>query len=230
MKLTRTIRWTLTAALAAAGIGGALYAQERYDEKVRNLFFAGFRGDTVSLDKGMKITEDTLAAEPKHAEARVWHGAGVFFRAGMAFQKGDVSNGAVLWQRGLEEMREAVGLAPDNLGVRIPRGAVLLTASHNVPPNMAKPLLETGLTDFEHAYKLQERIFHTLGTHPRGELMIGMASAYDRLGQKEKAREWFERMAVELPGTPYETSARLWMETRSLPANQSGCLGCHVKQ
>lgn len=96
MKLTRTICWTLTAALATAGIGGALYAQERYDEKVRSLFFAGFRGDTASLDKGMKITEDTLAAEPKHAQARVWHGAGVFFRSGMAFQKGDVSNGAVL--------------------------------------------------------------------------------------------------------------------------------------
>ena len=228
MQLIKITRFTLTAALATAGIGGALYAQERYDQKVRNLFFAGFRGDAASLEKAMKAAEDTIASEPRHAEAHVWHGAGVFFRAGMAFQKGDVANGAALWQKGLEEMREAVGMAPDNLGVRIPRGAVLLTASHNMPPNMSKPLIETGLADFEHAYRLQERVFHTLGTHPRGELMIGMASAYDRLGQNEKAREWFERIAAELPGTPYEKSAKLWMETKSLPANQSGCLGCHV--
>jgi len=221
----------LTVLLATAGIVvTSVYAQERYDYKVRNLFFAGFRGDTASLEKAMKITEDTLAAEPNHAEAKVWHGAGVFFRASVAFRKGDLQNGAVLWQQGLDEMREAVGWEPDNLGVRIPRGAVLLTASQSVPPQMAKPLIETGIVDFEHAYELQKPIFSTLGTHPRGELMIGLASAYDRSGQKEKAGEWFERIALQLPGTPYEKSAKLWLETKSLPANQSGCLGCHVTQ
>ena len=56
MKLTAVV-------LLAAGL---LSSQERFNLKVRNYFFAGFAGDTASLEKGMKICEDILAAEPKH--------------------------------------------------------------------------------------------------------------------------------------------------------------------
>src|SRR5260370_31680192 len=112
---------------------GILASQDRFDYKVRNYFFAGFAGDNESLEKGMKICETVLADNPKHAEAMVWHGAALFYQAGQAFQKGDMQNGGELWQRGMTEMDAAVTLEPDNLGVRIPRGAVLVTASHYVP-------------------------------------------------------------------------------------------------
>jgi tetratricopeptide (TPR) repeat protein len=212
--------------LLAAGI---LSSQERFDLKVRNYFFAGFAGDTASLEKGMKICEDVLAAEPKHAEALVWHGSGLLFQSGRAFQKADQQRGAELWQRAVKEMDLAVELAPDNIGVRIPRGAALLTASRYVPSaEMARPLIERGLTDFEKAYDVQASYLADLGTHPRGELMIGLADGYSRAGNLDKAQVWFERIQKEMKGTPYEKSASIWLETKSLAPAQAGCLGCHT--
>jgi tetratricopeptide (TPR) repeat protein len=212
--------------LLAAGI---LASQDRFDFKVRNYFFAGFSGNAASLEKGMKICENVLAENPKHAEAMVWHGAGVFYQAGQAFQKGDMQNGQEMWTRGLKEMDAAVVLDPDNLGVRIPRGAVLLTASHYVPsPDMAKPLIEKGLSDFEKAYEVQSAQLDSMGTHPRGELLIGLADSYSRLGNQEKAQEFFEKIQKDLKGTPYEKSANIWLETKTLAPRQAGCLGCHA--
>jgi tetratricopeptide (TPR) repeat protein len=219
-------------AVVLVGVGvlsGVLFGQERFDLKVRNYFFAGFSGDAASLEKGMKICDDALAAEPKNAEALVWHGAGAFYEAGQAFQKGDQQKGGELWQRGLKEMDQAVELAPDDLGVRIPRGAVMLTASRYMPsPEMARPLVEKGLADFEKTYDLQAASLADLGTHPRGELMIGLADAYSRSGHQEKAQVWFERIQKEMKGTPYEKSASIWLETKTLAPAQAGCLGCHT--
>ena len=205
-------------------------SQERFDLKVRNYFFAGFAGDSASLEKGIKICEDALAADPKNAEALVWHGSGVFYESGQAFQKGDQQKGGDLWQRGLKEMDQAVELAPDRLGVRVPRGAALLTASRYMPsPEMARPLLEKGLADFEKAYDLQAPYLADLSAHARGELMIGLADGYSRAGHQEKAQVWFERIQKEMKGTPYAKSASIWLETKTLAPAQAGCLGCHTE-
>ncbi len=212
--------------LATAGI---LLGQDRFDYTVRNYFFAGFGGDAASLEKGMKICEDLLASNPKNAPALVWHGAGLFFESGQSFRHGDQKTALDLWQRGLKEMDDAAALAPDDLQVRIPRGAVLLTASRNISnPDMARPLIEKGLRDYEKAYAIQGPDLNDLATHPRGELLIGLADGYSRLGNQEKAQQWFERIQKELPGTPYDKSAGTWLETKSLAPAQGGCLGCHT--
>src|SRR5262245_52294786 len=44
----------------------------RFDYLVREHFFAGFAGDQSALERGMKICEEALSANPKHAEAMVW--------------------------------------------------------------------------------------------------------------------------------------------------------------
>jgi len=206
-----------------------LCSQERFDLSVRTLFFAGFAGDAASLEKGMKICEDALATDPKNAEAMVWHGAGLLFEAGQAFRTNDQQKGGELWGRALKEMDEAAALAPDDLGVRIPRGAVLLTASRYLPsPEMARPLIEKGVADFEKAYDLQASRLSEMGTHPRGELFLGLADGYSRLGNQERAYAWFERIQKEMKGTPYEKSANAWFEAKSLAPAQGGCLGCHT--
>ena len=218
----------LGAAVLLAG-AGFLMSQDRFDYKVRNYFFAGYAGDAASLEKGMKICEDALATDPKNAEALVWHGSGLFSESGQAFQKGDQQSGRQLWQQGLKEMDDAVAIAPDALGVRIPRGAVLLTGSRYVgSPEMARPLIEKGIADFEKAYAIQGPDLSRLATHPRGELMIGLADGYHRLGNQEKAQQWFERIQKEMQGTPYEKSATAWLETKYLAPAQAGCFGCHT--
>ena len=221
MKSKLTILAALTAALLAS--------QERFDFKVRSYFFAGLAGDTAALAKGMAICEDILAKDPQQPEALVWHGMGIMLGSRDAFQKGDQQTGMTLWQRGLKEMNDAAALAPEDLGVRIVRGAVFLTASRQLPdPTMAHQLIAAGLSDFEKAYEVQGPDLSRLGTHPRGELMIGLADAYSRLGNQEKAQAWFERIQKELPRTPYEKSAATWLETKSLAPAQAGCLGCHT--
>jgi tetratricopeptide (TPR) repeat protein len=207
---------------------GALFSQDRFDMKVRNYFFAGLAGDTGSLQKGMKICEDILACNPKQPEALVWHGMGLVQQSREAFQKGDQQDGAALWQRGLDEMDQADAIAPNDLGVRIVRGAVLLVASQYLPAEAARPLIEKGLSDYEKAYSVQGPDLSRLGTHKSGELMIGMADAYARLGQPDKAQQWFERIQKDLPGTPYANSAAVWLETKTLDPRQAGCLTCHT--
>jgi tetratricopeptide (TPR) repeat protein len=206
---------------------GILLSQDRFDMKVRNYFFAGLAGDTASLQKGMTICEDILANDPKQPEALVWHGTGLVAESREAFQKGDQQNGAALWQRGLDEMDQAEAMAPNDLGVRIVRGAVLLVASQYLPSEAAHPLIEKGLSDYEKAYSIQGPDLKHLGTHKSGELMIGMADAYARLGDEEKARAWFERIQKELSGTPYANSAATWLETKTLAPREAGCLSCH---
>ena len=169
----------------------ALSAQPRFDFLVRNDFFAGFSGDAAALDRGMKACEQVLAQNPKQAEVLVWHGGGLFYMSGQLFRKGDPNKGIELYERGLKEMDEAVALAPENVGVLIPRGAVLLTASRAMPPGeQASKLLIQGLVDFEKVYELQSSYFDTLSGHARGELLFGLAEGSLRAGDEAKAERF----------------------------------------
>lgn len=219
------VTWVLTFL-----IGVALQAQApaRFDTVVRTDFFAGFGGDLARLERAMDACERTLAENPKHAEALVWHGAGLAFRGGVAFQQGDSQTGMELWARGLKEMDDAVAIAPDNVGVRIPRGAMLLTATRNLQPAMAKPLIEKAVGDYEKTLELQSSYFQTLGDHPKGELLFGLAEGYSRLGQLDKARTYFERLTNDAPNSGQAPKAKEWLATGTLPPNSGlGCVGCH---
>src|SRR5215208_3849596 len=127
--ISSLISWALAVLVAVAAQGTAPPA--RFDVLVRADFFAGFGGDEARLARGMEACERSLAENPKHPEALVWHGSGLAFQAGMAFQRNDGPTGTALWSRGLAEMDEAVALAPENVGVLIPRGAMLLTATRS---------------------------------------------------------------------------------------------------
>ena len=218
-----------TLLIIAAGLSGSAFAQDRFDMKVRNDFFAGFAGNRQALDRAMKMCDEALAKDPRNPEALVWHGAGTFYLSGQSFQAGDRAKGQQLWQSGLQEMEQAVQIAPDRVGVRIPRGATLLTASRNLPnPAMARPLIETAVGDYARALEVQSQSFDSLGVHPRGELLIGLADGYARLGNEDQARIYFERIRAALPGSVYAASADKWLATKTLAPRESGCLGCHV--
>jgi tetratricopeptide (TPR) repeat protein len=203
-------------------------AGPRFDLIVRTDFFAGFAGDQARMARGMEACERVLADNPNHAEALVWHGSGLAFNAGQAFQKGDMKTGGELWQRGMGEMDKAVALEPDNVGVRIPRGALLLQATRNMPPEMARALLEKGVTDYEHVLALQSAYFATLGDHPKGELLFGLAEGHSRLGNADKARAYFERLIVDAPASGQAPKASAWLSTGAIPKSEGlGCVGCH---
>ena len=203
-------------------------AGERFDVLVRADFFAGFTGDPARLQRAMDACERTLADNPKPAEALVWHGSGLAFQGGMAFQKGDMQTGGDLWGRGMTEMDAAVELTPESIGVLIPRGALLLQASRTMPPEMGRPLLEKAVGDYEKVLALQSAYFSTLGDHPKGELLFGLAEGHSRLGNADKSRMYFERLITDAPASGQAPKAKEFLSTGVLPKGQGlGCVGCH---
>jgi tetratricopeptide (TPR) repeat protein len=201
--------------------------RERLELKVRADFFAGMAGDDAAFARAMKVCDDALAANADDAEALVWRGAGHLFESGMAYRKGDMATGGTLWGRGLGEMDRAVTLDPDNLGVRIPRGAALLGAAPHIPdPAVARTLYERAASDYQVALRVQEPYMTKLSTHAREELFFGLADAHAQLGDDAKARTYFERLVRDVPDSQLLPYARAWL-SGSKPDPRPACTGCH---
>jgi hypothetical protein len=225
---------TTTTTTAVTGAGAPRGAQAsaspapppRFDLEVRGDFFAGFSGQPERLARGMARAEEVLAATPDHAEALVWHGSGLLFQSGQAFQSGDTAGGRELFGRGLGEMNKAVALAPDRVGVRVPRGAALLESTRFMPPAQAEPLLRLAIGDYQRVLELQAPVFASLGGHARGELLFGLADGYARLGDQVSARAYFERMTKEATASPRREYAAAWL-AGAAPKTVPACSGCH---
>jgi pentatricopeptide repeat protein len=216
----------LVALMCTSGLAAQTPAPPRFDREVREDFFAGFSGSPERLARGMARAEAALAAAPDHAEAMVWHGGGLLFLAGQAFQSGDTATGMERFGRGLGEMNKAVELAPDRVAVRVPRGATLFEATRFMPAAQAEPLLRLAVTDFERALELQAAVFDSLGGHARGELLFGLADGYARLGDSAKARQYFDRMIREGGPSPRREYATAWL-SGAAPERVPSCGPCH---
>ncbi len=207
-------------------------AAERFDLLVREDLFAGFAGDVEALDRGVAVCDATLAKNPKHAEALVWRGAARVFKSGRLFGAGKAIQALPLWTAGLKDMDDAVALDPKNVGVRIPRAAVLLPAARNAPPAMGRPLLKKALGDFEAIEKAQSgaKELDKLGAHPRGELRMGLADTYRLMGEADKSKAQLEMIVADLPGTRYAKRAAEWLAAKPDARLAHNCIGCHVKK
>jgi tetratricopeptide (TPR) repeat protein len=222
------ITWLIALAFSAVVQTAPNAAPQRFDYLVRADFFAGAAGDDASLAKVIALTERTLAENPRHPEAMVWHGASLLVRAGRAFQKGDFAVAGPLLQQGLKEMSDAVTLAPDNPGVLIPRGAVLLEATRTMPPESARPLIDSAVNNYERALEIQAPKFGALGDHAKGELLFGLAEGWSRLGEPEKARRYFTRLIADAPTSGQAPKAQAWLSTGTIPKSEGvSCVGCH---
>jgi tetratricopeptide (TPR) repeat protein len=223
----------LTTALGSAGQAQPTPSgAQRFDELVRADFFAGVAGDAAALDRAMRLIEATLDADPRRPDVLVWHGSGLMVRAAQAVEKGDIAAIERFWKRGLDDMNQAVALAPDNVAVLIPRGATLLEVSRSVPDaDQAKELLATAVADYEKVLALQAPYFKYLSDHSRGELLFGLAEGLHRLGEHDRARTYFERLLSEARSSAYGSMAAAWLNDPSgASAARRGCVGCHYKK
>src|SRR5689334_15798629 len=117
--------------VAALVLAAAAGAQERFDYAVRDDMFRAFGGNEAAFKNAMAKIEETVAANPDHAEALVWRGAGTYWKAGQAYRTGDVVGARALATAAMADMDRALALQPRAIGVLIPRGAVLLAAARN---------------------------------------------------------------------------------------------------
>ena len=199
----------------------------RFDEQVREFFFAGFDGNLDALQRGMAIVADTLEAEPDHPQALAWQAAGWHFQSGLAFQRGDAGNGMMLFDRSLAQFERAVSLAPDDLRVLIPRAANFVASAKFVTHAPRRHMmLETAVGDYVRVLALQEDYFEALSVHSRGELLGGTADALWQLGKRDEAQVYLQRMIAELPGSPYAAMAQRQLDGPETTV-QLTCFGCH---
>ncbi|HUR34145.1 MAG TPA: hypothetical protein VM032_10150 [Vicinamibacterales bacterium] len=225
--LVAVFSWLL--ALVVTSLQTGAQPADRFDMLVRADFFAGFGGDAERLARGMETCERVLAEQPHHAEAMVWHGSGLIAGAGAAVAAHDERRGMDLWSRGLAEVNAAIALAPDDPGVLVPRAAVLLQATRRMPPEVAAPLLASAVRNYERVLEVQRDRFQSLGDHPKGELLFGIADGYARLGDMVSARRYFEQLIAEAPGSGQAPRARAFLVTGTVPAiTGMACVGCHT--
>jgi thioredoxin-like negative regulator of GroEL len=124
-------------------------------------------------------------------------------------------------------MDRAVMLAPDKIGVLVPRAAALLPyAAHLPDPVAARRLNEKAIGDLEKVVAMSQAAWPQLSVHARGELMGGLADGLLRIGETERANALLERMMGELPDSAY---ARQAQKRLANPAGREPltCLGCH---
>jgi len=213
--------------MTALGAAAIAAAAERFDYQVRDDMFRAFGGNEAAMKNAMAKIEETLAAEPDHAEALVWRGAAAYWKAGQAFRAGEIERARSLAATAMADMDRAVALEPTNIGVLIPRAAVLLGAARNQPePARARGLAARAAGDYETALALRQNAFVGLGQHNRGEYLSGLAEAWALAGERDKSEGYLRRILAELPGSPYaeRASAKLldWSDRRPL-----NCQTCH---
>ena len=224
-----SVAFGLIALLAAFLLTVPAGAQEteRFDETVRELFFAGFAGNQDALQRGMAMCEETLAEDPDHPGALVWQASGWFYESSFAFAEGDPETGMALYNKSVAQFDRAVALAPDSLETLIPRAAVYLSVAPYVTHAPTRnQLLETVVGDYTKALKLQEPYFDSLSLHGQGELLGALAEALWLLERRDEAQVYLNRIVAELPETPYALMAERQLDMPET-AQQLTCLGCH---
>ena len=222
-------RTTTVPEMVSAPVSPTLAAGPRengFDTKVRADFFDGLRGDAAALDRVVKVCEDTLAGQPNHTEAMVWRGAALIGRGGQAFRGGDAATGRALFAKGLGEMDRAVELDPKNLGVRIPRGAVVLVTAPLVSEPNKTQLVQRGVADFEVGLAGQTPFFGKLSLHAREQLLYGLTDGYAALGDTAKAQAMFHRMTVDAAGSSLLARAKARAAGEAV-AGPTPCQECH---
>ena len=215
----------------AARDGVAVVTGPPLEPHVMADLFNGFGGDNAALQRALNATVFTLTANPNHAQALAWHGAATLYYSSTTPDL-SAAERIGLFQRATKEMDSAVGLAPDDLRVRMARGVVLRMLTPTMPRLANVPgLIENARVDYQRMFDLQQGQLEQLSTHARGELLQGLAELNSRQGKTADAEKYYGMMQSMLPGTDYASRAAAWMKTKQpLPQAQANCISCHNTQ
>jgi hypothetical protein len=138
-----------------------------------------------------------------------------------------------MWQQGMAEINRAREIAPDDMGVKIGRSALLIgMAGSGFDPDdpEGRKLLESAVRDYESVYEAQKSLIAGLSSHNRGELLFGLAAGWSRLGNEAETRRYLETIVRECAGSDYEKEARRDLLKKPFGVVDHSCIGCHVNK
>jgi len=197
---------------------------------VRLEFFEGFQGgDEAKLEHVQKVCERTLARDPHHPEALVWHGFLLLVRSGQSLRRGDRDQGLLLRSRALRELDEGAALKPNGISARAPHGVAMFTLALDLPVPQAREFLEKGVDDYETVLRLHGDRFESLSPHARAELLFGLADGWAKLGDSTRAHSYYARLSREEPKTDLGERSLAWLAGRRDLGPRPSCTStCHV--
>jgi len=216
---------------AAAAAAPAAITSTSLPPQVMADLFSGFGGNPGALQRALDVTATTIEANPSHAQALAWHGAATLYYSST---NADLSalDRIGLFQRATKEMDSAVGIAPDDIRVRMARGVVLRMLTPTMPRLANVPgLIENARLDYQRMFELQQGQLEKLSQHALGELLQGLAELNSRQGKTSDAEKYYGMIQSMLKGTDYAARAGEWMKTKQpLPQAQTNCISCHTGQ
>ena len=136
-------------------------------------------------------------------------------------------------KRGESECEKALKENPKNAEALVWRGAVHVFQTGGLfgkgKVTQAMPLWTSGIKDMDDAVKLEpDNVGVRIpGTHPRGELRMGLGDTYRLMGKMDKSVEQLEALINELPDSEYEAKAKVWLAAKPNAKLSHSCIGCH---
>ena len=197
--------------------------------QVREDIFAGFLvNDLARFETGVARLDRMLAEDRNNAAALAWRGGAELYLAVRSHEAGRHEEFAERHVRAMEWMEQALRLGPQNVGVLATAGASIILFADRLPADRRAAALKQGRAAFLELEKLQKPFLDRMPLHMRGELLAGLAQAAERLGYAAEAKAYLTRIVETMPGTPYESRARKWLDQPALARKGNlVCQTCH---
>lgn len=185
-----------------------LYVEDPFIVKYRQEFFSVFRGDFDRFEKAYAEIKGMVEKDPKDARALVWLGNGHTVKAGLLMMGGKAEDGLKLLEESRATLDKAVALSPEDPNIYMMRAATLYIQGQHMPSDKVPTVVWERLRDdcLKFIGYIGEKM-PRVSIHMRGETYGELGVAYLKLGEKEKAREAFQKILELVPGTTYADRA-----------------------
>lgn len=191
-----------------------------FEREVLGDFVQAAEGNDEARKRLIATCERAISADAEHAEAIAWRGAGKMFEAGAASSSGDFGAAMSHVTAALTDLERARTLEPENPGVRIVAANMLLNLAKNHPiESMATGYARQGIEDAKAALS---KLYDNWDKQPadvKGQLLMGVAEGYAKLGKTVEARDWCNRVLGAVPGTSWAERAQAWIDAADKKAN-----------
>jgi len=197
---------------------------------VREDTFAGWMADDMTrFERSMQKTQESLNENADDMDAVNWLGAGAVFRAVRAFEAGDAAKGDQLFRDAMAMMDKAAAAQPNNPGIRATAGGTLMFFASKLPERHYKGAVEKAREHYAALYKAQEPMLDKFPLHLKGEALAGIAETEFRVGSRDAAMAYLQKIVSGMPNTRYAQIADAWVKSPESVTKKDRlvCQSCH---
>lgn len=197
---------------------------------VREDTFAGFLADDMTrFERGVQKTQEYLNEDPTHPDAVNWMGAANIYRAVRAFASRDDRTGDRLFLQALQQIDQASAAQPGNVGIRATAGGTLMLFAGRLPERHYQTAVRKAREQYVALYGMQEAVIDRLPAHFQGEALAGMAEVEFRMGSRDAANVYLDKLIATMPNTRYAQLAETWRNApeRVTKNDRLVCQSCH---